>query len=271
MNNVSRVLSRRSLAIVAVAAAVVSAPLSTPTASAVTVTPPPKHVGWDYQINGGYTPPAGVKVVSRDHEDQPAQGMYNICYVNAFQAQEGAEGDWDDDLLLRDGDGEVVSDEDWNEAILDIRTDAKRKRIAAQVNTWIDDCAAKGFNAVEPDNYDAFTRFGDYLNADQAEAFMKLLSAHAHEKGLAIAQKNTLELASDRTSVGLDFALVEECGEWEECGEFAEAFDDNVLVVEYTAKGLSQACSEWGSTLSIIRRDAQVLPKGESGYLRQTC
>ncbi|MER7835969.1 endo alpha-1,4 polygalactosaminidase [Streptomyces sp. NPDC096040] len=248
-----------------------SACSSATSASAATVTLPPTHVGWDYQINRGYTPPADAKVVSRDHDEEPAAGLYNICYINAFQAQKGAEGDWDDDLLLRDSGGNIVYDQSWDEAVLDIRTDAKRKRIAAKVDTWIDECAAKGFNAVEPDNYGTFTRFGDYLNADHAKAFMKLLSAYAHGKGLAIAQKNTLEFASDRTSVGLDFAVVEERGRWKECGEFADAFANNVLVVEYTATGLSQACSGWGSTLSIVRRDPEVLPKGESGYLRKTC
>ncbi|OAH16111.1 endo alpha-1,4 polygalactosaminidase [Streptomyces jeddahensis] len=247
-----------------------SPPASAP-ASAATVTPPPQHVRWDYQIGGAYTPPTGVQVVSRSFEDAPAPGVYNICNLNAFQAQEDAEGDWDSDLLLRDANGDVVYDKDWDEAVLDIRTDAKRQRIAAKVNTWIDECAAKGYKAVEPDNYDTFTRFPKYLTADQAKALMKLLSAHAHEKGLAIAQKNTLELVPYRASVGLDFAVVEECGEWNECGEFAEAFDNNVLAVEYTAKGLSAACSGWSSTLSIVRRDQSVVPKGASGYLRQTC
>jgi serine/threonine protein kinase len=247
-----------------------SAPASAP-ASAATVTPPPKHVRWDYQIGGAYTPPTGVQVVSRSFEDAPAPGLYNICNFNAFQAQEDAEGDWDSDLLLRDASGDVVYDEDWGEAVLDIRTDAKRQRIAAKVNTWIDECAAKGYKAVEPDNYDTFTRFPKYLTADQVKALMKLLSAHAHEKGLAIAQKNTLELVPYRASVGLDFAVVEECGDWNECGEFAEAFDNNVLAVEYTAKGLSAVCSGWSSTLSIVRRDQSVVPKGASGYLRQTC
>ncbi|MFC9844906.1 endo alpha-1,4 polygalactosaminidase [Streptomyces sp. NPDC060223] len=235
------------------------------------VTPPPKHVRWDYQVGGTYTPPTGVEVVSRSHEDAPAPGVYNICNFNAFQAQEDAEDDWDPDLLLRDADGKVVYDKDWGEAVLDVRTAAKRKRIAAKVNTWIDQCAEKGYKAVEPDNYDTFTRFPDYLTATQAKAFMKLLSAHAHEKGLAVAQKNTLELVPDRASVGLDFAVVEECGEWNECGEFAEAFDNNVLVVEYAAKGLSTVCADWSTTLSIVRRDQLVLPKGTNGYLRETC
>jgi hypothetical protein len=250
----------------------VSASASAPaSASARTVALPPKHVRWDYQIGGAYTLPAGVQVVSRSREEPPAPGAYNICNVNAFQAQKDAERDWDSDLLLRDAKGSVVYDKGWGEAVLDIRTDAKRQRIAAKVNTWIDECAAKGYKAVEPDNYDTFTRFPDYLTAGQAKALMKLLSVHAHEKGLAIAQKNTVELVADRASVGLDFAVAEECGQWNECGQFAEAFDNNVLVVEYTAKGLSEACSGWSSTLSIVRRDRNVAPKGASGYLRQTC
>ncbi|MFF9772726.1 endo alpha-1,4 polygalactosaminidase [Streptomyces sp. NPDC013978] len=236
-----------------------------------TVTLPPKHVRWDYQIGGAYSLPAGVRVVSRSYEDPAAPGAYNICNFNALQAQEDAEDDWDSDLLLRDADGKVVRDEEWNEAVLDIRTAAKRERVASRVNGWIDECAAKGYQAVEPDNYDTFTRFPDHLTADQAKAFMKLLSAHAHAKGLAVAQKNTLELAPDRASVGMDFAVVEECGEWDECGDFAKAFDDNVFVVEYTAKGLATACEGWGGELSIVRRDQDVVPEGTGGYLEQTC
>lgn len=248
-----------------------SASASTTPSSSATVTPPPKHVRWDYQIGGAYALPQGVRVVSRSHEDAAAPGAYSICHFNAFQAQENAEGDWDSDLLLRDATGDVVYDEDWGEAVLDIRTDDKRRRIASQVEAWIDECAAKGYQAVEPDNYDTFTRFPDYLTAGEAMAFMKLLVTHAHAKGLAVAQKNTLELVADRVSVGLDFAVVEECGEWNECDEFAAAFDNNVFVVEYTAKGLSKACSGWSSTLSVIRRDQKVGPEGASGYLRETC
>lgn len=52
-------------------------------------------------------------MVSRDHTASPAAGLYNICYVNAFQAQEGAESEWDSDLLLRDSSGEIVYDGGW--------------------------------------------------------------------------------------------------------------------------------------------------------------
>src|SRR5262245_47121821 len=187
--------------------AVVAALFVASDAAAAAVALPPAHAKFDYQIGGGYAPPAGVRVVSRDHGDVPAAGLYNICYVNAFQAQPDTESEWGD-LLLRDASGEIVYDEDWGEALLDIRTAAKRERIAANVGGWIDECRAKGFQAVEPDNYDSYTRAPDnLLTAGQAQAYIKLLSAHAHRKNLAIAQKNTVELAGDRVTNGLDFAV----------------------------------------------------------------
>ncbi|NDZ71941.1 endo alpha-1,4 polygalactosaminidase [Streptomyces sp. SID10362] len=240
-------------------------------AEAAAYSPPPAHAGFDYQIGGAYTPPAGVDVVSRDHTASPAPGLYNICYVNAFQAQPGAESDWDDDLLLRDANGDVVYDTDWGEAFLDIRTADKRERIAAKVGTWIDGCADKGFQAVEPDNYDSYTRAGDLLDAADAQGLIRLLAERAHSDGLAIGQKNTVELAPNREANGLDFAVAEECGEWDECGDYTAAFGDRVIVIEYTAKGLSKACAGFGDELSIVRRDLDVSPEGSSGYVRETC
>jgi hypothetical protein len=248
-----------------------AAPAAAPAAAAASVALPPAHAGFDYQIGGAYTPPAGVQVVSRDHDAAPAAGLYNICYVNAFQVQPGAEGDWDSDLLLHDSSGKVVYDTSWGEALLDVSTAAKRTRVAAKVDTWIDQCAAKGYQAIEPDNYDSYSRSKKLLTSAEAEAYITLLSAHAHSKGLAIAQKNTSELAGDRTSTGLDFAIAEECGTYNECGDYTDAFGAHVIVIEYTAKGLSKACAGWGSQLSIVRRDLDVSPKGTSGYVRQTC
>ncbi|MFJ5304388.1 endo alpha-1,4 polygalactosaminidase [Streptomyces sp. NPDC088350] len=245
---------------------------SSPKTSTAKVSVPPVHAGVDYQLGGAYTPPKGVSVVSRDHTASPAPGVYNICYVNAFQAQPDEEGAWDADLLLRDRSGMVVMDEDWGEAMLDIGTPAKRARIAAKVDDWIDACADKGFDAVEPDNYDSYTRAPHgLLTAADAEAFQTLLARHAHARHLAIAQKNTLELAKDRKRVGLDFAVVEECGQYDECGSYVDAFGDHVIVVEYTEKGMKRACAGWGDRISIVRRDLDVTPAGHDGYVRETC
>ncbi len=109
------------------------------------------------------------------------------------------------------------------------------------------------------------------LTASHAQEYIKLLSAHAHGKNLAIAQKNTPELAGDRVANGLDFAVTEECGEYEECADYAGPFDNRVVDIEYTASGMSKGCPEWKSKISMVRRDLYVVPQGTSGYVRKTC
>ncbi|OIK04159.1 endo alpha-1,4 polygalactosaminidase [Streptomyces monashensis] len=230
---------------------------------------PPRHAGFDYQIGGAYPPPTGVRIVSRDRSDSPARGLYNICYVNAFQAQPEERSAWPADLLLRDPHGRAVIDEDWNEPLLDIGTAARRTRVAARVNRWIDGCADKGFDAVEPDNYDSYTRSHGLLTASDATAFMALLSRHAHARHLAVAQKNTAELAGQRRRAGLDFAVAEECGQHDECGVYAKAFADRVVDIEYTDSGLRKALDGWGGRLSIVRRDRDVSPPGSAEYVRK--
>ncbi|MER7639837.1 endo alpha-1,4 polygalactosaminidase [Streptomyces sp. NPDC126522] len=245
-------------------------PSASPSRSApAAVRLPPLHADFDYQIGGAYPPPAGVRVVSRDRTAAPAPGLYNICYVNAFQAQPDERASWPADLLLRDADGKVVVDEDWGEALLDIGTAAKRQRVAARVNRWIDGCAAKGFDAVEPDNYDSYTRSHGLLTANDATAFIALLSRHAHARHLAIAQKNTVELAGLRKRLGLDFAVAEECAEYDECGAYARAFDDRVIVIEYSDSGLRKARSGFAGKLGIVRRDVDVSTPGSADYVRK--
>jgi hypothetical protein len=278
--NIAGAPSRRTRAALLASAAAVSllttacsgstVPGRLPAPSKVTL--PPGPADFDYQLGGSYTPPAGTSIVVRDHTASPAPGTYGICYVNAFQAQPDAEGEWDDDLLLRDADDEVVVDEDWDEALLDIRTDSKRRRVAAKVNTWIDTCAAKGFQAVEPDNYDSYTRApAGLLTAADAKAFLTLLADHAHDRGLAIAQKNTPDLAPDREEVGLDFAVVEECGMYDECDTYTAAFGPHVVDIEYDRRGLTKACAGWDGRISIVLRDLDVVPAGDAGHVRETC
>ncbi|MFF1820792.1 endo alpha-1,4 polygalactosaminidase [Kribbella sp. NPDC058245] len=232
---------------------------------------PPLHAGLDYQLGGPYPPAADVKVVVRDRTAPIAEGLYNVCYVNAFQTQPGEGGDWDQDLLLRDSAGKLVIDEDWDEPLLDLRTADKRTRIAAKLNTWIDGCATSGYKAIEPDNYDSYTRSKGLLTPDHAKALLTLLAEHAHSRSLAIGQKNTADLAADRKTVGLDFAVSEECGQYDECATYADAFADNVLVVEYTADGLRKACTTFGRRLSVVLRDREVTAPGSPTYIRRTC
>ncbi|QOV39137.1 endo alpha-1,4 polygalactosaminidase [Streptomyces ferrugineus] len=238
------------------------------------VVPPDPGAAFDYQIGGAYPPPAGVRVVSRDRTAKPAPGVYSICYVNAFQAQPDTEDWWrahHPDLLLRDDDGALVVDQDWDEALLDISTAAKRARLAGIVGRWIDGCAASGFQAVEADNLDSHERSDGLLTVADNVAFGELIAARAHAAGLAIGQKNAAGLARQGNALGFDFAVAEECGQYDECGAYADAYDDRVLVIEYRSDGLAAACAEWGETLSVVLRDLDVVPEGQAGYRRRTC
>ncbi|WP_371789846.1 endo alpha-1,4 polygalactosaminidase [Streptomyces sp. NBC_01471] len=274
--NRSRVMR---VGIPAIAAAAVGASVwgfTAANATSASVELPPVNAGFDYQIGEAYTPPSGVKVVSRDNADAPAKGLYNICYINAFQSQPDHEGDWKG-LLLEGKDGSPAEDPDWpGEYALDITTPAKRTAIADKVDAVIDTCASKGFNAIEPDNYDSYTRF-DGLTADEAKAYMTLLVQHAHEKNLAIAQKNTAELAPDAKSLGIDFAVTEECGmSWgdeggPECSQYEKAFGDHVLDVEYSDEGFKAACDGWSGKFSVVKRDEDVSAPGSDAYVRETC
>jgi hypothetical protein len=266
--------ARRLAALSALLATLLVPTLATDEAAAApaAVSLPPAHAGFDYQIGGAYPPPAGVSVVSRDHDDAPTAGLYNICYVNAFQVQPGAEGDWDSDLLLHDANGEVVYDQDWGEALLDTSTAAKRRRIADTVDGWIDECAAKGYQAIEPDNYDSYSRSEKLLTSAEAEAYITLLSAHAHSDGLAIAQKNTSEIARiGRDEIGFDFVVAEECFEWDECDVYADVYDNRVMVIEYERSYFDGACRAFGGRLAIVLRDVPVSAPGSRGYQYDSC
>ncbi|MFH9105219.1 endo alpha-1,4 polygalactosaminidase [Streptomyces albus] len=235
---------------------------------------PPVHAGFDYQIGGPYSPPEGVRVVSRDRKAEPAAGHYSVCYVNAFQAQPNALEWWDEHhprLLLRDDEGEPVMDTDWDEAIFDTSSAGRRAELARIVGRWIDGCADKGFQAVELDNLDSYERSDDRLDHADNVAFAKLLTRRAHDSGMAAGQKNAADMVGRRKAMGFDFAVTEQCGQYKECEQYAKAYDDRVLDVEYDAKGMANACRAWGDRLSVVRRDLDVKPRGEKGYVFAHC
>ncbi|MFF8965726.1 endo alpha-1,4 polygalactosaminidase [Streptomyces globisporus] len=245
-----------------------------PTKAAPEVVPPTANAAFDYQIGGAYTPPAGVKALSRDRGAKPAKGLYNVCYVNAFQTQPDALGWWEKnnpDLLLRDADGDLVNDEAWGEALLDTSTAGKRTRLAKIVGGWISGCATSGFQAVEPDNLDSYERSDGLLTHAHNAAFAKLLADRAHTAGLAIGQKNTTDLLGQRKKIGFDFAVAEECGRYDECADYASAYGNKVFVVEYTDRDFAKACSSVGAKVSVVRRDLDVVPAGRPGYAFRTC
>ena len=257
----------------------------TSTAVAGVVQAPPVNGQFDYQIGGAYAPLSAVAIVDRDSSAAAVSGKYNICYINAFQAQPDAAAWWKtnhNDLLLKTASGAYVVDSDWNELVLDTRTDAKRTALAAIVNGWIDSCQAKGFQAIEPDNLDSWDRSQGLITKANNIAFATLLAQHAHAVGMAIAQKNASEIAdAGKNQVGFDFAIAEECQRYsgafgaKECDDYIHYYGNQVIEIEYNDNGgltsFNNACTARGAAISITYRDRDVVPKGTSGYVYKGC
>jgi hypothetical protein len=100
---------------------------------------------------------------------------------------------------------------------------------------------------------------------------MKLLSDHTHRLGLSIAQKNSAELLGQRSQMGTDFSVVEECSRYDECQDFVDTYGAGVLMIEYRRADFTKGCKGFGATHSIVLRDLDVLPLGETGYVFDGC
>jgi hypothetical protein len=132
-----------------------------------------------------------------------AKGRKVICYISV-----GSYEDWRPDIgqfppevLGNDYDG--WAGEKW----LDIR---RIDLLAPIMRSRLDLCKAKGFDAMEPDNIEIYTNdtgfpltYGDQLK------FALWLADEAHQRGLAIGQKNAADQISDLVDV-YDFAITED-------------------------------------------------------------
>ncbi|MGZ6745135.1 MAG: endo alpha-1,4 polygalactosaminidase [Nocardioides sp.] len=230
-------------------------------AAAATVLPLPVGTDVDYQLGGDRSVPDHVGIVVRDRDSPPAPRRYGVCYVNGFQTQASERGFWrrHPDLVLH-RDGRPVRDEAWDEWLLDIRTPAKRQALARIVGRWTDGCARDGYDAVELDNLDSFTRSGGLLTRSEAIAYARLLVRRGHAAGLAVGQKNLSGF--DGRRVGYDFAVAEECGRYRECAAYVRHYGRRVLAVEYRARDFRWTCARFGDRLPVVLRDRDLTPTG---------
>ncbi len=247
--------------------------VATAAGCASTVQMPTPNADFDYEIGGAYPPPNSVAIVSRDRHDPPASGRYSICYVNGFQAQPEDEDWWlanHPTLVLHDAADQPMKDTEWNELILDISTQDKRTELGAIVGDWVDGCGRSGFEAVEVDNLDSYTRSQGLLSEEDAVDFARILSDRAHAANLAIGQKNASDLVTRRSAMGTDFAVVEGCNRYRECDRYTEGYGTSVFVIEYRRTDFDRGCRDWPG-LSIVLRDRDVLPAEAEGHVRDSC
>ena len=132
-----------------------------------------------------------------------AKGRKVICYISV-----GSWEDWRPDkdqfpveVLGNDYDG-------WpGERWLDIR---QIDKLAPIMRARLDLCKSKGFDAVEPDNMEIHTNnTGFPLTYEDQLKFALWLADEAHQRGLAIGQKNASDQVVDLVDV-YDFAITED-------------------------------------------------------------
>ena len=152
----------------------------------------------------------------------------SICYldVGSWESYRPDAGRFPKAVLGRAYEG--YPDERW----LDIR---RIDLLAPILRDRFDLCRRKGFDAVEPDNIAGYeNRTGFPLTAADQLRFNRWVAREVHRRGMAVALKN------DPGQVGqlvgrFDFAVVEECFAYDECGMFSPfvAAGKAVFVAEY--------------------------------------
>jgi hypothetical protein len=154
---------------------------------------------WQWQLTGKLDLDVDRSVVDHYH----AQGTRVICYISV-----GSYEDWrsdvdqfPDEVLGKDYEG--WSGEKW----LDIR---RIDLLAPIMLARLDECAQKGFDAVEPDNMEIYTNdTGFPLTYEDQLHYALWLAEGAHQRGLAIGQKNAPDQTKDLVEV-FDFAITED-------------------------------------------------------------
>ena len=193
---------------------------------------------WYWQLQGKLKIPKEAKIVDIDLFDTPKetikrlkkQKRFVICYFSA-----GTYEEWRKDMqnLPKNLLGKYL--EDWaGERWLDIRSQKVRDIMRDRIHL----AKAKGCNAIEPDNIDAYDNpNGLGLSYEDQLDYNKFLATTAHKNGLFIALKNDIEQIEDLVEF-YDLAINEECFKYNECKEYKPFLDKDKLVLnaEYGLK-----------------------------------
>ena len=183
--------------------------------------PAPQTGAWQWQLQGRLDPNLPASVYDLDgFEATKAEvaalhrgGRRAICYldVGSWESYRPDRGEFPPAVIGKRYEG--FPDERW----LDVsRFQLFRKPLEARIAI----CARKGFDAVEPDNVAGFeNKTGFQITAAQQLRFNRWIAARVHERGMAVALKNDPRQVPQLLR-RFDFAIVEECFQYNECGRF---------------------------------------------------
>ncbi len=196
------------------------------------------------------SPAADPVIYDIDGFDNPAStvtalhnmGKKVVCYISAgsWELWRSDAGSFPDSVKGSDLSG-------WGgERWLDVR---QISILGPIMQKRMDMCKSKGFDAVDFDNVDGYTNSTGFslTGADQL-AYNKYLAKEAHARGLAAALKNN-EKQIPSLWQDFDFAVNEQCNQYNECDNYKKYFIDNnkaVFVLEYETQ-LSSFCPTMNS------------------------
>ena len=204
---------------------------------------PPQHLTWFWQLQGTIKndePVAAYDIDGFENEASEvaalhALGKHVICYIDAGTAEK-FRPDYRSFPAATLGRSNGWPGERW----LDIRQlGAIEPIMAARFRM----CREKGFDAVEPDNIEAFAnKSGFEISAAQQLTYNEWIANDVHSLGMAVLQKNDGEQSAELQPY-FDGALSEQCNQYHECGDFQPylAAGEPVLNAEYHGK-LSKFC-----------------------------
>ena len=180
---------------------------------------PSPGLTWQWQLSGEVDLNINVDVFDLDLSTDPsdveylqAQGAKVICYISV-----GSYENWREDA--NQFPSEVLGKKylGWpGERWLDIR---RIDLLAPIMLARFDECAAKGFDAIEPDNIEIYTNdTGFPITYDDQLQYAIWLANEAHARGLAIGLKNAPDQVEDLVEI-FDFAITEDCFYYGWCGQ----------------------------------------------------
>ena len=171
---------------------------------------PKAGLSWQWQLTGKLDLDLRTDVIDIDqHVGRSVVDYYQgkdtkvICYISV-----GSYENWrpDADQFPKEVLGNKY--EGWSgEWWLDIR---RIDLLAPIMLARLDECADKGFDAVEPDNMEVYTNdTGFPLTYEDQLHYTLWLAEESHKRGLAIGQKNAPDQTKDLVDV-YDFAITED-------------------------------------------------------------
>jgi hypothetical protein len=219
---------------------------------------PAPHTTWQWQLTGPVDTSVDAQMYDVDLFDVSAdvvsalhqQGRSVVCYMSAGTYEAWRPDAHDFPAAVLGASLGQWSGERW----LDIR---QLDALGPIMQRRLDLCQAKGFDGVELDNVDGYTNASGFpLNASDQLVYNAWLADQAHARGLSVGLKNDLEQIPELL-VSFDWALDEQCFEYDECDQlqpFVQA-GKAVFEVEYNLSPASFCRRATAMQFNAIRKN----------------